>query len=276
MPTSENKSPSVRPTILATDLDGTLIPLDDHERNQKDLDRLRTLFEEYDSEVAFVTGRHLESVLEAIEKHSLPTPDWILSDVGTSIYHHENGQFTPQQKYQQHLSEIVESMPMAELDEAISKLDALTRQEQEKQGPFKLSYYTDASRLKETVAQVDEKLREHNAPYSMIHSVDPFNGDGLIDLLPSEVSKAHALRWWASFLGKDLEQIIYSGDSGNDMAAFTSGFRTIVVGNASRDIAHQVQRSHQISGWTGRLCLAEKPATSGVLEGCYWFGMFER
>jgi hydroxymethylpyrimidine pyrophosphatase-like HAD family hydrolase len=126
------------------------------------------------------------------------------------------------------------------------------------------------------VERIQEKLDQAGAPYSIVHSVDPFTGDGLVDLLPAGVSKAHALAWWVEQQGFDSSVIVYAGDSGNDLAALTAGYRAIVVGNAARSLARQVQAVHRERGWSKRLYLARKNATSGVLEGCLWFGLIER
>ena len=104
--------------------------------------------------------------------------------------------FEPVDAYQQHQDQIVASMPISELRERLKSIDGLRLQEPEKQGRFKLSFYADAAELAGLVDRVREQLDRANAPYSIIHSVDPFNGDGLIDLLPATVSKAHALAWW--------------------------------------------------------------------------------
>ena len=127
---------------------------------------------------------------------------------------------------------------------------------QEKQGRFKLSFYAHAADLAQLVSRIQRDLDQAAAPYSIIHSVDPFNGDGLIDLLPAGVSKAHALSWWTKHTGRSPEDIVFAGDSGNDLAALTAGYRAIVVGNADRELAEQVRTAHQKAGWKNRLYVA--------------------
>ena len=101
--------------------------------------------------------------------------------------------------------------------------------------------------------------------------VDPFTGEGLIDFLPQGVSKDYALRWWVEHTGRDEQTILFAGDSGNDLAALTAGYRSIVVANADESVAQAVSDAHQNAGWEDRLFLAQKPATSGVLEGLRHF-----
>ncbi len=260
--------------VLATDLDGTLIPLDDNQQNQSDLQTLAAELECSGVMLVYVTGRHFESATRAMDEFRLPLPDWLICDVGTSIFQRQASDvFQPVDSYQQHQDQIVASMPISALWERLKSIDGLRPQEQEKQGRFKLSFYANAAKLAGLVDRVGEQLARANAPYSIIHSVDPFTGDGLIDLLPATVSKAHALAWWAQHTTWRTEAIVFAGDSGNDLAAMSAGYRAIVVGNADRQVAQRALQAHRDAGWKNRLYLARGQATSGVLEGCRWFGL---
>ena len=263
--------------VLATDLDGTLIPLNRDPQNQSDLRILTEQFQARGNSLIFVTGRHFESVSQAIKDFQLPVPEWIICDVGTSIFQRqENEEFTLVTAYQDYQDQIIAAMSIEALREQLAAIDGLRLQESFKQGRFKLSYYADAAQLESLVDRIQEILTQADAPYSIINSVDPFNGDGLIDLLPATVSKALALEWWTENNGYDPRNIVFAGDSGNDLAALTAGYRTILVGNADRQLAQRVYNLHQTSGWKNRLYLAEGTATSGVLEGCRWFGLAEQ
>jgi HAD superfamily hydrolase (TIGR01484 family) len=260
------------PRILATDLDGTLIPLQDDPDNRRDLIALADFLQAQQFQLVFVTGRHLSSVRGAIEQHCLPAPDWIICDVGTSIYaRHNSPEFELVTQYQQHQRQIIASVSIDRLRSELTSLTALRLQEEEKQGEFKLSFYADAVRMEELVGVLQQRLHDLNAPYSIVQSVSPFTGDGLIDLLPNGVSKAHALQWWCQFAAVQPESIVFAGDSGNDFAALTAGFRSIVVGNADVQLITAVQRAHDRAGWRDRLYTARGRATSGVLEGCRWY-----
>lgn len=264
--------PRKRPRVLATDLDGTLIPLSENKDNQADLAALKGLLRDHRRELVFVTGRHFESAAEAITQFALPTPNWLICDVGTSMFQSEgDGRFSAVDAYRETLAEIIASAPIEQVREWFQDRRGLRLQEEFKQGPFKLSFYTDASRLPELAAILRGELEDRNAPYTVIDSVDPFNGDGLIDLLPAGVSKAFALAWWVEQAEAAPEDIVFAGDSGNDLAALTAGYQSIVVGNADRAIAAAAAESHRREGWADRLFLANRPATSGVLQGCRWF-----
>lgn len=276
MEKTSNDPPASRRHVLATDLDGTLIPLPNHRQNSVDLDTLADQIRKHNVTLIYITGRHFSSARDAMELHHLPEPDWLIADVGTSVFQRTAiGQFAPVEAYQQHLNRIIARLPIRILREQLTSVHGLHLQEQEKQGRFKLSYYTDADCLDRLAEEIRQRIDQLHAPWSVIPSVDPFNGDGLIDLLPKNVSKAHALEWWVRDADLHRDAIVFAGDSGNDLAGLTAGCCAIVVGNAHRSIAKQAWESHRREGWTNRLYLAQGEATSGVLQGCRWFGLAE-
>ena len=272
MATRESTTSEFANGVLATDLDGTLIPLSDCSQNQTDLKRLSHTIREQGIQLLFVTGRHLSSVEDAIKQFALPAPDWVICDVGTSVFRcTDSGTFEPVTQYADRLSSILGMSNIQPLAEQLKHIPALRLQEDEKQGPFKLSYYVDAQQLDAVSATVTKTLNASKVEHELISSVDPFNGDGLIDILPLGVSKAFALNWWISFQSVDEQSVIFSGDSGNDLAAMIAGYKTIVVGNADPSLSQQVSLHHKNKGWENRLFLADSTATSGVLEGLQFF-----
>ncbi|MEW4491005.1 HAD-IIB family hydrolase [Thalassoglobus sp. JC818] len=266
-----NRSHESGKQILATDLDGTLIPLDGRADHVQDLQTLAEALRQNGIPICFASGRHYEIILDAIATYRLPTPDWIICDVGTTILSRVNDDYAVEEAYRQHLQELMGDSSFRDIQHSLHDLDELRLQEEEKQGEFKLSFYTDADSLSATVDKVRDRLGE--TPVSLIDSVDPFTGDGLIDLLPAGTSKAYALNWWADAQGVKHENIVYAGDSGNDLAAFQAGFRSIVVQNAPDWLAEKVAEHHSSKDWTNRFYRAERDATSGVLEGCRHFGL---
>lgn len=274
---------SVSKVVLTTDLDGTLIPLEGNSQNRTDLLRLARALDACQIDLVFVTGRHLESILDAIEQHHLPQPDWIIADVGSSIFTrnpsdaNESESWVRVGAYSDHLDELTGNCSIDELASLIADLnvEGLRLQEPEKQGRNKHSYYAPSENLAEIESALQSLLDSKSLPYSMIVSVDPFNGDGLVDFLPKGVSKAYALDWWVHFANMERDHVVFAGDSRNDLAAFQAGYRTIVVKNADRKLAQEVVEVHKREGFINRLCIATQTATSGVLEGCHWFEMFQ-
>ncbi|MGD9127389.1 MAG: malto-oligosyltrehalose trehalohydrolase [Planctomycetia bacterium] len=261
------------PKILATDLDGTLIPLPGNRANRADLETLDRLLTEHQIELVFATGRDFALVEAVIEQEGLPTPDWIIGDIGTSIYRRiKDKNYELVQAYHDHLAEI--SFPMDRLRERLASHPKLRIQEPERQGPFKLSYYAKPDELPVLVDELKAMLRDEEIACTLIDSLDPAADTGLIDFLPEKASKAYALDWWHRHVGVSREDIIYAGDSGNDLAAFEAGYLTIVVRNTRPPIQQIVFDTHRRRGWWKRLFYSPSSATSGVLQGCRYFGLF--
>lgn len=260
--------------ILATDLDGTFLPLDHIPENRQDLQTLLSGLERQRVPLVYVTGRYLASVERVLEQYQLPRPDWLICDVGTSIYQQDaSGQLQLTAAYHAYQETRITEFPREQLIEGLEIFSALRQQEPERQGPFKLSYYADWEQMPALSHELQNFLQQRQIPWDLISSRDPFTHRALIDFLPHGISKAEALRWWSRSNQQDTESIVYAGDSGNDYAAFIAGFRTIIVGNADRELAEGVRQIHQQRGFLNRLHLATRPATSGVLEGCRAFGV---
>lgn len=297
---------------LATDLDGTLIPITPEEatrpgqsaggldqetaekrflESQAALSVLRSDAERCEPGglgIVFVTGRHFESVCEAIVEFDLPIPDWILCDVGsrclqrvdsTRSHFTEADQvaslFQTVRTYDDRLDQVAGRYDCDALMQGLASVASVRPQEAFKQGRHKHSFYCQGVELAECERAIATYLQEHNLPLNVVASTDPFTGDGLIDLMPPGVNKSFALQWWIEASGANPDQIVFAGDSGNDHAAMVSGLKTIIVGNATRELAQSVENYHRDQQWSGRLFLARQPNTVAVLDGCRWFGLID-
>ena len=162
------------PRILATDLDGTLIPLDGDAAAVSALQALRKHIAETQTPLLFVTGRHFESVLGAIEQHDLPPPDYILCDVGSRFYRADGaGGFERLAQYDAALDQIIGDVDPEELRADLATVPGVRLQETESQGRHKLSYYADAATLDQTHGLIQSRLRARELPYGLVSSVDP-------------------------------------------------------------------------------------------------------
>ncbi len=264
----------IHPAVLATDLDGTLIPLPGDEKNRTDLETIKAKRISFSFRLVYATGRHLESVKAAIEHYGLPVPDWMVCDVGTSIYRKRGDSFEPFEPYITHLIERTSGLDRAVVESLLREVDGLEMQVPAHQGRFKISYESDLSVLRRLVGEIDRRMDAGGIPYACLGSVDPFRDRGLLDVLPRAVSKAYALIWLATHADFSPDAVIYAGDSGNDLDALVSGFRAIVVANGTPGLAERVTREMEARALPGRVYLSDKRATSGVLDGCRHFGLF--
>lgn len=291
---------------LATDLDGTFIPFEfigqsmsncrsDHvggpkveltslEDQRIALQRLTLLHAKQTFQLIYITGRDEQSVMQCMHDEQLPSPEFIFCDVGTTLLHrtsgidrglHASSSYEKVPAYYKRLETITSGVLAADLHELLPSLPKIQLQEPHKQGVFKRSYYCDQRELDEITTELRNHLERSNLPYQVVHSIDPFNGDGLIDLLPIGTNKGFALQWWTSNFNTSLDKVVFAGDSGNDMAAFKSGVRAIVVGNAPQPVVEEIRNHHHSCGTTSNLYLTQRFATAGVWDGCVHFGLIE-
>lgn len=251
-----------------------------HEQPRFDTQQLEaiqpeTLQPETNLQFVFVTGRHYQSVCELLQTERLPEPFAIICDVGTSLYHRTPTSYQLCQSYVNHLESRVNGTTAMELATKVPSSPWIQLQESEKQSRFKLSYYCPAEQLDSERTRLADWLLEAAIPYEPLASIDPFTGEGLLDLLPREVNKSYALHWYAEQRGWPADQIVFAGDSGNDVAALTSHFRAIVVANANDHTVECVETYHRKKGSLSKVCFAEQDATLGVVEGLKFHGWLQ-
>ncbi|MGB0371317.1 MAG: HAD-IIB family hydrolase [Opitutales bacterium] len=261
------------PRILATDLDGTLIPLPNNSENTQDLKKIARHINLGKNIFIFATGRPFKSTLEALEIYALPKPHWLICDVGASIYSNLDGEFKKHTPYETYLRSITKKLNRNNIELLLSDIPHINLQTPENQTEFKISYRCETSSLERALQNIRTKLCNSELPFDCLGSVDPFENCGLIDILPKGIHKSAALNWLAQDAQFETDEIVYSGDSGNDYAALTFGYRSILVSNASDTLAARVETALQESGLSDHLFKATKEATSGVLEGWRHFGV---
>ena len=263
---------SITRYLLASDLDGTLIPLERDAQRLREVEELVRAFEaSEDLRLAYVTGRHLSLAQAGIEEVGLPSPDWFVCDVGTSVYRRANGSYEPDQEYRQAMRAALGGLSGDDARAAIGAMDGLELQEEEKQAEFKVSYYT-RGRAEPFVPAVQSRLDAAQAKVNLVASHDPVTDRGLLDVLPAEIAKDYAVRYLHDRSGVDEDHLVYAGDSGNDRAAMLTGFRVIVVGNADEELKKDLGIESVAQGIAERIYFAEHPYARGVLEGLRHFG----
>lgn len=224
------------PILLCTDLDRTLIP----NGLQPESPGVRELFDKVASapfvSLAYVSGRDLGLLQEAIAEYNLPTPDFMIGDVGTTIYRNNKG-WKPIEKWQKLIAEDWRGITAAELGALLTDITELSLQEPAKQGPFKLSYYTppDINQAK-LQGKVLQRLASCGARVSLVFSIDEVENTGLFDILPAGATKLHGVRFLMGSCGIPPARTIYAGDSGNDLEVIKSEINTVLVANASPEI----------------------------------------
>lgn len=265
--------------LLCCDLDRTLLPNGVQPESPLARPLLRKLAECSELTLAYVSGRHKALLKDAIEEYHIPVPDYAIGDVGTTIYKIADDQWQPSETWQQEIAPDWHGKTQTELATLFQDLSELSLQEVEKQNRFKLSYYTlvdiDQHQL---IDVMQTRLHEQGVNASLIWSIDEAKHCGLLDVLPKDATKLHAIRFLAGQLDIPETNIVFAGDSGNDMAALTSGLKAILVRNATAEIKAEAQKHINAAGFSECLYFAEGDFmgmngnySSGVLEGLVHF-----
>jgi HAD superfamily hydrolase (TIGR01484 family) len=244
--------------IFISDLDGTLIPDPGGKNQALALEEIRKR-KNHNPEcmLVFASGRNIDLISKAIDEYRLPIPDICIADVGTRIYTRTQGRFTLLNKYGETLKSIIGSTGYDEVTRAVDSLP-LRLQGEENQSTFKISYTVSLKNLEDTEKALDTLLKP--LPWVHISSLDHSRKFGLIDIIPAGVSKSFAIEWLRTYLHKSSSDILYAGDSGNDLAVFLSDIPCIIVGNTPDGLKTEARQSKNNY-------IAEKKATEGVLEG---------
>lgn len=205
--------------LLATDLDNTLVG---------DAEATRNLFEFYHDEkfnpaLVYITGRHLDSALSLIEQENLPSPDILITDVGTAIYHAPD--WSEDQTWSAWLNEIWSP------DKILSISEDFTSLVQQQLPHQKRISYTLHSHQPKIVQAFQSQLDEHEIACHLVYS----SGRDL-DILPERSGKGKALEYVLSEYAKDVVHLLIAGDSGNDAEMLSLEYPAVVVGNAQPEL----------------------------------------
>jgi sucrose-6F-phosphate phosphohydrolase len=265
--------------ILATDLDRTLLPNGRWPADPGAIELFNGLTRRHEVLVVYVTGRNLELTERAIEEFGIRHPDVLIGDVGTSIRRHVGEAWQSHEGWETHVRMASPRWDPEAIRAAIAGMDGLTEQEREHCGPFKQSYYVDHDRNAAILSAVETAIKGRFDEV-IVYSFDSQTGKGLLDFLPDSATKQTALEYVAAELGEDKSEVVFCGDSGNDVFPLTAGFSGVMVRNADDQLVASVRQAvaanpnlrvyHARGGFRG----LSGYYTSGVIEGAYHYRVF--
>ncbi len=225
------------PMLLATDLDRTLLPNGSQPESPLARQRFRHLVAHPHVRLVYVTGRHRQLVEAAMAEYDLPQPDFVIADVGTSLYQVQADDWRLLRDWQQAIALDWGGRSHADLAAAVGEMAGLRLQEPVKQGACKLSYYAppliDPAEL---LGCVRQRLEACGAQVNLVWSIDETTATGLLDVLPASASKHLALEFLRARLGIAPNRTVFAGDSGNDMEVLVSGLPAVLVANAQASV----------------------------------------
>jgi len=269
--------------LLCSDLDRTLLPNGPQPESPEARPLLRCLSDRRELELVYVTGRDRGLILEAIREYDLPLPGSVIGDVGSTLYqvagYEGETRLTPSDEWKKAIAGDWKDMSSWDLAEVFADLEGIRLQEAEKQNEFKLSYYGEPGLdHKELVAGMKRRMEELGISSSLIWSIDEEKGLGLLDILPGSANKQRAVRFLMDQLNYDESDVVFAGDSGNDLHALTSGLQAVLVANASEFVRNSAQEALAAKGISEKLYLARGDFfgmngnySAGVLEGLAHF-----
>lgn len=237
--------------LICTDLDRTLVPNGPEVESPGARARFAALVARPEVTLAYVSGRHLALVEDAMTEYGLPRPDYVIGDVGTTIYRQgEAGEWQHVRDWDARIGADWGGRRHTELRQSLAGLAGLEEQERSRQNRFKLSYLVPA---KADTAALEADIRERlgsGVRARLVWSDDPLAGVGLLDILPAGASKYHAIRALMEQAGFAPDATVFCGDSGNDLEVLTSPLPAVLVANAApavreRAIAGAAAQGHE-------------------------------
>lgn len=266
--------------ILATDLDRTLLPNGSWKCDSQAIKLFNELTEEQSVLVVYVTGRNLSLTEKAIEEYGVRFPDVLCGDVGTSIRKYEGSQWKFDDGWIAHVKRESPRWDAGRIRDAVAAVDGMREQEREHLNQFKQSYYVEHERKDEVLEKVDERIKG-KFDEVIIYSFDSQDGKGLLDFLPSSATKQTALEYVAREFGSAKNDVVFCGDSGNDIFPLTAGFSGVLVRNADEQLVTNVKKAMKADPGLrvyfakGNFKGLNGYYTSGVIEGAYHYGILE-
>jgi sucrose-6F-phosphate phosphohydrolase len=261
--------------LLCTDLDRTLLPNGPQPESPEARKRFGELTAQAGVVLVFVTGRDQALVEDAIREFQLPCPDYVIADVGSTIYQVDRNGWHYWEQWEQQIAGDWQGRTHDAVHALFHDLPSLQLQEASKQNSYKLSYYVplDIDHVA-LMSDMHAILLDQHISASLIWSIDDPAGIGLLDVLPASASKQHAIEYLMQQLGYSLENTVFAGDSGNDLAVLTSPIHSVLVANATDEVRHQARQQVLNMGQNEALYFARGGFldmngnySAGILEG---------
>jgi hypothetical protein len=265
--------------LLCCDLDRTVLP-NGHEPEDA---LARPLFARIaarpDITLVYVSGRDRRLLQQAIVDYAIPVPAYAIGDVGTTLFHIEQGQWREERAWSEHIGADWKGVDAESLQAYLHDLVELRLQEPDKQNRHKLSYYAAAAGdIQELLGRVRERLQRQGIAANLIWSVDEVQRLGLLDILPARASKRHAIEFFMAQHGFTTDNTVFAGDSGNDLPVLASGIPAVLVRNAQPEVREEAVALAREEGAGAALYLARGGFlgmnghyAAGILEGLAYF-----
>ncbi|NCS99273.1 HAD-IIB family hydrolase [Candidatus Parcubacteria bacterium] len=277
--------------IIVCDLDRTLVPNGAEEYDGS----LEEFYERVsglrDAVLVYATGRNLELFKEAEKEYGIRKPDYFIGSVGTEVYKNQKNFFTRKNKlvaYPEWNNYVKDKHPNWDRELIVQDIDEILNeeefylQEESVQNENKISYYLRDEKKSDNIIQaISEYINQKQIRAEVVYSFDPHKNLGLVDVLPKDATKLGSLEFLIEKLGESPENVVYCGDSGNDLLPLTSGIKSVLVKNARADVKEKAMQIVEQKGVSDKLYIAKGGDrlngnySSGVIEGLEYFGFLK-
>ncbi len=202
------------------------------------------------------TGRRIDTALALMKKHAIPTPDVLISSLGTRIHY---GQALTEDNYW--ADHIDHNWNSQQVRRVLAELPGLKPQPKNEQTHFKLSYYYDPAKAP-PVDEINTLIRQKELTANVIYSFGQY-----LDIVPSRASKGQALRYISQRFDIPLEHILAAGGSGADEDMMRGNTLAVVVGNRHHEELSQLVDQE-------RIYFAGQSHALGILEAIEHYDFF--
>ncbi len=240
-----------QPLLLATDLDGTFLAGDAEARK-----RLYHLVDAHpDVKLAWVTGRGREAILPLLADPGLPTPDYVICDVGATVLRTDDMQ--PIQPLQSH----IEACWPGEhaVADAMRRFPMLVRQEVPQER--RCSYYCHPEQL--SAIQGDVEAVAASLGCEVLYSADRY-----LDILPRGIRKGSTLAALVDELALPPARVLVAGDTLNDLSMYGEGFPGVCVGRSEPALLAATAGMDDVLH-------ADAPGCGGILQAMAHFDLLQ-
>jgi sucrose-phosphate synthase len=207
---------------------------------------------------AIATGRRVDSALSLMKKHGIPSPDILITSLGTRIQYGQS--LTEDDLWSQHIDH---DWSIRRVRLALSQVPGLISQEQRQQTPFKISYFYDALHAP-SPDELNTLLRQQEISANVIVSFGQF-----LDVIPARASKGQALRYVAQRLEIPLEHLLVAGGSGADEDMMRGNTLAVVVANRHHEELSPLPSRDSIY-------FARQSYAAGILEAIEHYDFFSQ
>jgi len=246
------RSSRYRDRALFTDIDQNLIG------DPAALHRFVELMRKNRKCVSFgiITGRRIDSALALLKKNGIPTPDVLITSLGTRIHYRQG--LTEDDFWADHIDH---NWNRQQVQRALSGLPGLKLQPKREQTRLKLSYFIDP-RKAPSLDEIVALIRQRELTANVMSSFGQY-----LDILPSRASKGQALRYVSQRLDIPLEHILAAGGSGADEDMLRGNTLAVVVANRHNEELSQLVDQE-------RIYFAGQPYAQGILEAVEHYDFF--